>query len=219
MTVTKRKARDDTQAVAPTIESGIKASCDSCSADVTHSVHVRCAVCSDFDLCVPVRVSPLHVSRTGKLTLLCGEQCFLAGKQVGPHRSSHPYRIISSHAFPIFKADWGADEELLLIEGAELYGLGNWADMAEHVGGRTKEECEKHYMETYIWSSDYPLPVRAAPFCPLRASFLSTSYARRSWGATLVLRKSSSRTRREGWKNYKLDHWVSSIFRSSVPVS
>lgn len=46
-----------------------------------------------------------------------------------------------------------------MIEGAEMYGLGNWADIAEHVGGRTKEECYDHYMQTYIQSSDYPLPV------------------------------------------------------------
>lgn len=47
-----------------TFESGIKASCDSCSTDITHSVHVRCAekhpnterlTCPDFDLCVDVK--------------------------------------------------------------------------------------------------------------------------------------------------------------------
>lgn len=86
-------------------------------------------------------------------------QCFLGGKSIGPHRAHHAYRIISSHAFPIFTPDWGADEELLLIEGAELFGLGNWADMAEHVGGRTKEDCEAHYMSTYVHSAAYPLPV------------------------------------------------------------
>lgn len=40
-----------------------------------------------------------------------------------------------------------------------MYGLGNWADMAENVGGRTKEECEQHYNETYLKSKAYPLPV------------------------------------------------------------
>lgn len=68
MTVTKRKPKPretpgDTPVVAPALESGMKASCDSCSADITHNVHVRCAetqgtlqrlTCPDFDLCVPV---------------------------------------------------------------------------------------------------------------------------------------------------------------------
>ncbi|GAA5937083.1 hypothetical protein JCM1841_001878 [Sporobolomyces salmonicolor] len=158
MTVTKRKQKPretggaDTASTAPTLESGIKASCDSCSADITHSVHMRCAekvgerlTCPDFDLCV---------------------DCFLHGKSLGPHRPTHAYRVISSHSFPIFHRDWGADEELLLIEGAEMYGLGNWADIAEHVGGRTKEECQAHYMETYIESEEYPLPHINHDFSP-----------------------------------------------------
>ncbi|KAG5455870.1 MAG: hypothetical protein BJ554DRAFT_4559 [Olpidium bornovanus] len=54
--------------------------------------------------------------------------------------------------------DWGADEEVLLIEGAELYGLGNWADIADHVGSKTTQECEKHYLDTYVASETWPLP-------------------------------------------------------------
>ena len=71
LAITKRKqpVRDpaDTSLLPPAFESGTKASCDSCSADITHNVHVRCAettkpasgegerlTCPDFDLCVPV---------------------------------------------------------------------------------------------------------------------------------------------------------------------
>lgn len=154
MTVTKRKPKPretggpDTVVAAPQLESGMKATCDACSTDITHTVHIRCAekvgapgaerlTCPDFDLCV---------------------DCLLHGKSLGPHRATHDYRVISSHSFPIFNKDWGADEELALIEGAEMYGLGNWADIAEHVGGRTKEECYDHYVQTYIQSEQYPLP-------------------------------------------------------------
>ncbi|GAA5959477.1 hypothetical protein JCM10213_003705 [Rhodosporidiobolus nylandii] len=132
------------------MEIGVKATRDSCSADITHTVHVRCAervdgedrmegrlTCPDFDLCV---------------------DCFLHGKSLGPHRPTHAYRIISSHSFPIFTRDWGADEELALIEGAQIYGLGNWADIAEHMGGRTKEDCAEHYRRIYLESEEYPLP-------------------------------------------------------------
>ncbi|GAA6005960.1 hypothetical protein JCM10207_007289 [Rhodosporidiobolus poonsookiae] len=166
MTITKRKpksrptaadeAASSSEGQPPTMESGVKATCDSCSADITHTVHVRCAervggaqgegedggdegrlTCPDFDLCV---------------------DCFLHGRSLGPHRPTHAYRIISSHSFPIFDRDWGADEELLLIEGAELYGLGNWADIAEHVGGRTKEDCAEHYAKVFLESGEWPLP-------------------------------------------------------------
>ncbi len=40
--------------------------------------------------------------------------------------------------------------ELLLITGLELFGIGNWQEVAEHVGTRFKDECEKHYLETYL---------------------------------------------------------------------
>lgn len=71
MTVTKRKQKPretggpDTAVAAPQLESGMKATCDACSVDITHSVHIRCAekvgerlTCPDFDLCVDVRPSP-----------------------------------------------------------------------------------------------------------------------------------------------------------------
>lgn len=54
------------------------------------------------------------------------------------------------HSTPIFTHDWGADEELLLISGLILHGLGNWIEVADHVGTRTKDECEKHYLEVYL---------------------------------------------------------------------
>ena len=37
-----------------------------------------------------------------------------------------------------------ADEELLLLEGLEMYGLGNWAAVGEHVN-RSPAECAAYY--------------------------------------------------------------------------
>ena len=51
-----------------------------------------------------------------------------------------------------------------MLEGAEVYGLGSWADIADHIGGfRTKEEVRDHYISTYIDSPNFPLPARADP--------------------------------------------------------
>ena len=47
--------------------------------------------------------------------------------------------------FPIFSGDWGADEELLLVEGLEIFGIGNWEQISEHIGTKNKLECENHY--------------------------------------------------------------------------
>ncbi|KAJ2853408.1 Transcriptional adapter ada2 [Coemansia erecta] len=51
-----------------------------------------------------------------------------------------------------------ADEELLLIDGLRQFGMGNWKDAAEHVGTRTKEECEQHYLNVYVGSDTWPIP-------------------------------------------------------------
>jgi transcriptional adapter 2-alpha len=66
--------------------------------------------------------------------------------------------VIETHAYPIFDEDWGADEELALVIGAQTLGLGNWQEVADHIGGRSKEEVGKHYEEVYLNSRDYPLP-------------------------------------------------------------
>ena len=92
-------------------------------------------------------------------------QCFANGEASGAHKpDSHPYRVIEQNSFPIFDRDWGADEELLLLEGAEIYGLGSWADIADHIGGfRAKDEVRDHYLSTFVDSPRFPLPKRCSP--------------------------------------------------------
>lgn len=89
---------------------GQKVHCDNpeCSKDITHLVIIRCAECIDFDLCLP---------------------CFCGGVELKDHKKSHGYRVMVHFRliqdvldFPVFEADWGADEELLLVEGLELFG-------------------------------------------------------------------------------------------------
>ena len=109
-------------------------------------MRIRCAdpICNDYDLCVP---------------------CFADGQTSRDHNpSTHSYHVIEQHSIPIYTKDWGADEELLLLEGAEVYGLGSWADIADHIGGfRTKDEVRDHYIDTYINSPNFPLPEKADP--------------------------------------------------------
>ncbi|KAJ9156390.1 Transcriptional adapter 2 [Pleurostoma richardsiae] len=127
-------------------EGGVKYVCDVCSADITSTVRIRCAhsACNEYDLCV---------------------QCFASGQSSNAHQpATHPYRVIEQNSFPIFDREWGADEELLLLEGAEIYGLGSWADIADHIGGyRHKDEVRDHYLDVYVNSSRFPLPERCSP--------------------------------------------------------
>jgi transcriptional adapter 2-alpha len=65
--------------------------------------------------------------------------------------------------FPFITEDWCADEEQLLLEGLELYGYGNWEDVAEYVTTKDKKQCEEHYKTVYEKSPKWPEPVRICP--------------------------------------------------------
>ncbi|CAI9783986.1 unnamed protein product [Fraxinus pennsylvanica] len=111
--------------------------CNYCNKDITGRIRIKCAVCSDFDLCI---------------------ECFSVGAEVHPHKSNHPYRVMDILSFPLICPDWNADEEMLLLEGIEMYGMGNWAEVAEHVGTKIKELCIEHYRNAYLNSPYFPLP-------------------------------------------------------------
>lgn len=111
--------------------------CNYCNKDISGKIRIKCTKCPDYDLCV---------------------ECFSVGAEVTPHRSNHPYRVMDNLSFPLICQDWNADEEILLLEGIEMYGLGNWAEVAEHVGTKNKEQCINHYTASYMNSPTYPLP-------------------------------------------------------------
>uniref|UniRef100_A0A1D1XW14 Transcriptional adapter n=2 Tax=Anthurium amnicola TaxID=1678845 RepID=A0A1D1XW14_9ARAE len=111
--------------------------CNYCNKDISGKIRIKCTKCPDFDLCV---------------------ECFTVGAEVHPHKSNHPYRVMDSLSFPLFCPEWNADEEILLLEGIEMYGLGNWAEVSEHVGTKSKGQCIDHYTTYYLNSPCYPLP-------------------------------------------------------------
>ncbi|KAI0798513.1 hypothetical protein BC629DRAFT_1592096 [Irpex lacteus] len=142
MTVTHRTRQHQPEEIQTVNEPGLQIQCDGCACDLTHSIRIKCAdpICEPGD---GVDICPA---------------CFCAGKEFGKHKRDHPYRVVELHSYPIFTEDWGADEELLLLEGISLQGLGNWQAIAEHVGTHTKEEVEKHYKTVYIDSPNWPIP-------------------------------------------------------------
>ncbi|XP_061962138.1 transcriptional adapter ADA2a isoform X3 [Populus nigra] len=111
--------------------------CNYCHKDISGMVRIKCAVCPDFDLCV---------------------ECFSVGAEVTPHKSNHPYRVMDNLSFPLFHPDWNTDEEILLLEGIEMYGFGNWTEVSEHVGTKSKSQCIDHYNAVYMDSPCFPLP-------------------------------------------------------------
>ncbi|XP_022720722.1 transcriptional adapter ADA2b-like isoform X2 [Durio zibethinus] len=111
--------------------------CNYCNKDITGKIRIKCAICPDFDLCI---------------------ECFSVGAEVTPHKSNHSYRVMDNLCYPLICPDWNADDEMLLLEGIEMYGLGNWAEVAEHVGTKSKEKCIDHYSNVYMKSPFFPLP-------------------------------------------------------------
>ncbi len=43
--------------------------------------------------------------------------------QVTPHKNDHDYRVVDNLSFPILHSEWGADEEILLLEAIDIYGI------------------------------------------------------------------------------------------------
>ncbi|KAI4383205.1 hypothetical protein MLD38_009072 [Melastoma candidum] len=111
--------------------------CNYCNKDISGTIRIKCATCPNFDLCV---------------------ECFSVGAEISPHKCNHPYRVMDNLSFPFLCLDWNADEEMLLLEGIEMYGFGNWMEVADHVGSKTKSECIQHYNELYLNSPLFPLP-------------------------------------------------------------
>lgn len=111
--------------------------CNYCHKDISGKIRIKCFVCQDFDLCI---------------------ECFSVGAEVTPHKSNHPYRVMDNLSFPLLCPDWNADEEMLLLEAIEMYGFGNWNEVAEYVGTKSKSQCIDHYNAVYMNSPCFPLP-------------------------------------------------------------
>jgi transcriptional adapter 2-alpha len=129
-------------------------------------IRVKCAVCDDYDTCLdcfydvqwgtnpagkiprPVRTPP-------------GSQTSGSPQETKTHSKTHGYRICDSVNFPLFSPEWSIGEELLLIEGIQTFGLGNWGEISDHIGrlgSKTHKECMKHYLDVYMGRYGHCLP-------------------------------------------------------------
>ncbi|XP_065191033.1 transcriptional adapter 2-beta-like isoform X2 [Sycon ciliatum] len=103
--------------------------CNNCGTDLTALIHIACSVCADFDLCL---------------------QCFSSGAELGNHKKHHDFTVLDNCTFPVLVNDWGADEELLLLEAVEQHGIGNWRAIAEAVGTKTATEVKEHFEQVNL---------------------------------------------------------------------
>eukprot|EP01079_Euglenida_sp_SAG-EU17-18_P004023 gene4023-101_t len=102
--------------------------CNYCHTTLKPGQIIKCVICMDFELCV---------------------DCYAVGVELAGHKKEHLCRIlgeVTAEAFP--HSGWQAEEEVQLLEGISLKGLGHWAAVAQHCGGdRTPQECCDHFYD------------------------------------------------------------------------
>ncbi|XP_062502581.1 transcriptional adapter 2-beta-like [Corticium candelabrum] len=101
--------------------------CCNCATDAT-LMHIQCHKCKDLLLCL---------------------QCFASGAELADHKRNHSYKIVNNGAFHVLLSNWSAHHDHALLEAIEQCGFANWIDTG-HVLGRTAEESQKHFQETFV---------------------------------------------------------------------
>jgi len=97
-------------------------------------------------------------SKAGNDTFLC-KPCFQLGKKSKTHDpAEHAYKVMDSPHVPVTCPEWTAQEEILLFEGIDLCGFGNWEGVSDHIslGRKTAKQCEEHYVKHYLRNPEVP---------------------------------------------------------------
>jgi len=111
--------------------------CWFCRCDITMAIHIKCAECACIELCL---------------------DCFARGEELDTHKNTHSYYVKENVNTPIFEYDWGADEELALLEAIKKYGYGNWEGVGSNVSTKTAAQCASHYLRVYLQGPHSPRP-------------------------------------------------------------
>ena len=102
--------------------------CWLCERDTTGFTHVSCVDCEDQPVCLACLVHP---------------------KDQSAHKGRHQFTLRSNLRVPLYAPNWSIVDELLLVEGVEKFGFGNWQQIARHIASKTDEETEQHFAILY----------------------------------------------------------------------
>ena len=139
--------------------------CDVCRIDISSMVRIKCAVCDDYDTCLDCfydfQWGTPKTTRVNRSAASSGQPAVQATPPPSTHSKTHGYRVCDSVNFPLFTPEWSIGEELLLIEGIQTYGLGNWGEISDHIGrlgSKIHKDCMKHYLDVYMGRYGHCLP-------------------------------------------------------------
>ena len=127
----------------PIAGKNIQYSCEHCQKEINQSMRFHCTTCPHVVLCMDC----FTVNASSSTSI------------PGHDPSEHGYQVSDCLSFPLCSNDWTVGEELLLLEGIDMFGLGNWKSISEHVGSKTDKKCQFHYMQDYLKSPHLPLPL------------------------------------------------------------
>ncbi|OHT03910.1 Myb-like DNA-binding domain containing protein [Tritrichomonas foetus] len=112
--------------------------CATCGRSLLKERHIRCLKCSHYAQCL---------------------QCLSVAAESHHHSFSHNFFVIEPKPGPIYCQGWDAHDEILLLFGIKMLGIGNWNDISHFMRTKTAADIEAHYTAIYIKSPTAPYPV------------------------------------------------------------
>ena len=104
--------------------------CFFCERKLNEMTKIFCVSCTEIIICV---------------------KCFVEGREDKDHKKNHPYQVFDKLNFKLFGNDWTAREEIILLDGLNQNGYGNWKAISKYLGSdKDMVECEKHFHEVYL---------------------------------------------------------------------
>lgn len=141
--------------------------CLNCQKDLVRNIRITCAECKSqppIELCVECFAVGIELGDHKKTHKYTVSDCLAFPIVIEPDSTDSTSSALAAvgtnaSAIPIAGNDavdnaWMADEELLLLEGIEMFGMGNWKDIAEHVMTKSEKKCEHHYLTSYLGWKD-----------------------------------------------------------------
>ena len=140
--------------------------CNYCLENIP-GLRIKCADCADFDLCLSCFACGAQIGKhknTHKYLFMNngGFAIFPDGKPESSdqtkrssafyHRGYHSMnRGGDSPSLPtVEEIEWNAREEMRLLDAVEMFGYGNWKDIAAHIEKKTAETAKEEYIKQYI---------------------------------------------------------------------
>ena len=142
-----------------------KYDCNYCLENIP-GLRIKCADCHDFDLCLSCFACGAALGRhksthkylfmnNGGFTIFPNGSPDLTDRlkrnTAFYHRGYHTGHGTEISSLPEgITIDWNAREEMRLLDAVEMYGYGNWKDIAAHIESKTAEQAKEEYIKHYI---------------------------------------------------------------------